>query len=61
MSFYEFTKTIGLDFDGSAIGLGTRSKRYAMLVDDGVVTALNIEESPGVADASTAENLLQAM
>ena len=57
----EFTKIIGLDFDGSAIGLGTRSKRYAMLVDDGVVTALNIEESPGVADASTAEKLLAAM
>ena len=52
---------IGLDFDGSAIGLGTRSKRYAMLVDDGVVTALDIEESPGVADASTAEKLLAAM
>jgi peroxiredoxin len=54
----EFTKAIGLDFDGSGIGLGTRSKRYAMLVDDGVVTVLNVEESPGVADVSTAENLL---
>jgi peroxiredoxin len=32
--------------------------RYAMLVDDGVVTALNVEESPGVADVSTAEKLL---
>ncbi len=54
----EFTKKIGLDFDGSGIGLGSRSKRYAMLVDDGVVTALNLEDSPGVADASTAEKLL---
>ena len=54
----EFTKAIGLDFDGSGIGLGTRSKRYAMLVDDGVVTVLNLEDSPGVADVSTAENLL---
>ena len=53
----EFTKAIGLDFDGSGIGLGTRSKRYAMLVDDGVVTVLNLEDSPGVADVSTAENL----
>ena len=57
----EFTKKIGLDFDGSGIGLGTRSKRYAMLVEDGVVKALNIEDSPGVADASTAEKLLAAM
>jgi peroxiredoxin len=54
----EFTKAIGLDFDGSGIGLGTRSMRYAMLVDDGVVTVLNLEESPGVADVSTAEKLL---
>ena len=57
----EFTKKIGLDFDGSGIGLGTRSKRYAMLVDDGVVNALNIEDSPGVADVSTAEKLLAVL
>jgi len=54
----EFTKKIGMDFDGSGIGLGTRSKRYAMIIDDGVVKALNLEDSPGVADKSTAENLL---
>jgi len=54
----EFTKAVGLDFDGSGIGLGLRSKRYAMLVDDGVVSVLNVEDSPGVADVSTAENLL---
>lgn len=57
----EFTKKIGLDFDGSGLGLGTRSKRYAMLVDDGVVKELNIEDSPAVADASTAEKLLASM
>jgi glutaredoxin/glutathione-dependent peroxiredoxin len=57
----EFTKKIGLDFDGSGIGLGTRSKRYAMLVDDGVVNALDIEDSPGVADVSTAEKLLAVL
>jgi len=57
----EFTKKIGLDFDGSGIGLGTRSKRYAMLVDDGVVEVLNIEDSPGVTEASTAEKLLAAL
>ena len=54
----EFTKVIGLDFDGSGIGLGLRSKRYAMLVDDGVVKVLKVEDSPGVADVSTAEKLL---
>jgi glutaredoxin/glutathione-dependent peroxiredoxin len=54
----EFTKVIGLDFDGSGIGLGLRSKRYAMLVDDGVVKVLKVEDSPGVADESTAEKLL---
>lgn len=54
----EFTNKIGMDFDGSGIGLGTRSKRYAMLVDDGVVKVLHTEDSPGVADVSTAESML---
>jgi peroxiredoxin len=57
----EFTKKIGMDFDGSGIGLGTRSKRYAMLVDDGVVKALNVEDSPGVAQESTAAKLLESL
>jgi peroxiredoxin len=57
----EFTKKIGLDFDGSGIGLGLRSKRYAMLVEDGVVKALNLEDSPGVAEESTAEKLLATL
>jgi peroxiredoxin len=55
----EFTKAIGMDFDGSGIGLGTRSKRYAMVVDNGVVTVLHTEESPGVAEVSTAEAILK--
>jgi peroxiredoxin len=50
-----------MDFDGSGIGLGTRSKRYAALVDDGVVKALNVEDSPGVAEESTAAKLLERM
>jgi glutaredoxin/glutathione-dependent peroxiredoxin len=54
----EFTNKIGMDFDGSGIGLGTRSKRYAMLVDDGVVKVLHTEDSPGVAEVSTAESML---
>jgi glutaredoxin/glutathione-dependent peroxiredoxin len=57
----EFTRKIGMDFDGSGIGLGTRSKRYAALVEDGVVKALNVEESPGVAVASTAAKMLERL
>jgi peroxiredoxin len=57
----EFTKKIGMDFDGSGIGLGTRSKRYAMVVDDGVVTVLQTEDSPGVAEVSTAEAILKEL
>jgi peroxiredoxin len=56
-----FTKAIGLDFDGSGFGLGTRSKRYSMLIDNGVVKALNIEESPGVMEVSGADRILDAL
>jgi len=55
----EFTKKIGMDFDGSGFGLGTRSKRYSALVEDGVVKILNVEESPGIAEASTASKILE--
>ena len=57
----EFAKAIGLDMDMSAGGMGVRSKRYAMVVDDGVVKALNIEDAPGKADISGAENLLKGL
>jgi glutaredoxin/glutathione-dependent peroxiredoxin len=57
----EFAKALDLVLDGSAAGLGIRSKRYAMLVEDGVVTKLNIEDAPGKADNSGAENLLKQM
>lgn len=56
-----FTKALGLDFDGSGAGLGTRSKRYSMLVKDGVVKALNVEASPGVMEVSGADKLLAAL
>lgn len=52
----EFAKKIGLNFDLSARGLGVRSRRYSMIVDNGVVTSLNIEEQPTV-DKSSAETL----
>lgn len=57
----DFTKAAGLEFDGSAKGFGIRSKRYAMLVDDGVVQAINVEDETGVVDASSAENILAAL
>jgi peroxiredoxin len=57
----EFTKKIGMEFDGSGFGLGTRSKRYAALVENGVVKALNLEDSPGVAVESTAAKLLEGL
>ncbi len=41
----EFTKAIGLELDASKFGLGTRSKRFSMIVNDGVVEKLNIDES----------------
>lgn len=57
----EFAKAIDLTIDASANGLGIRSKRYAMLVEDGVVKTLNIEDAPGKADISSAESLLKQM
>ncbi len=53
----DFAKAIGLEIDLSGFGLGVRSKRYAMLVEDGVVKVLNIDESPPVHDKSSAEAL----
>jgi glutaredoxin/glutathione-dependent peroxiredoxin len=56
-----FAKAIGLDIDLSAGGLGLRSKRYSMLVDDSVVKILNVEENPGKVDFSGAEDLYSQM
>lgn len=57
----EFTKAIGMDFDAPPVGLIARSKRYAMLVEDGKVTALNLEESPGTCEISAGEGLLDVI
>jgi peroxiredoxin len=57
----DFAKAIGLAMDGTGFGLGTRSQRYAMVVDDGVVQSLNIEDAPSKADVSGAENLLKGL
>ena len=57
----QFAKALGLDIDLSGGGLGIRSKRYSMLVEDGVVKILNIEDTPGKADVSGAKNLLSML
>jgi peroxiredoxin len=56
-----WAKAVGLTADLSERGLGVRSQRYAMLVDDGVVKTLNIEDAPGKAEISSADNLLKAL
>jgi peroxiredoxin len=53
----EFTAALGLEMDGSGFGLGTRSQRYAAIIDDGVVTELLVEPAPGL-DVSSAESVL---
>jgi glutaredoxin/glutathione-dependent peroxiredoxin len=57
----EFAKALDMTFDGSGNGLGTRSKRYAMLVEDGVVKQLNVEEAPGKVDVSGGDALLKQL
>ena len=54
----EFTQAMGLTMGGSKFGLGTRSQRYAMVVDNGVIKDLFVEK-PGAFEASTAENVLK--
>ena len=52
----EFTKAVGLELDASGFGMGIRSKRYAMIIEDGTLTALEIDDSS--IEKSTAENIL---
>ena len=56
-----FTKALGLDIDLSGGGLGLRSKRYAMIVDNGVVKHIAVEENPGQATVSSAEAILEQL
>src|SRR5579885_142161 len=55
-----FTKELGLEMDGSAAGLGMRSQRYAMVVQDGVVKTLNVE-APRAFEVSSAESILKVL
>lgn len=56
----EFTAAMGLEMDGSGFGLGSRSQRYAMIVDNGVISQLNVEEGRNF-EASKAETILAAL
>ncbi len=56
----DFTRAVGLEMDGSGYGLGQRSQRYAMIVQDGVVKALNVEK-PGAFEVSSVEAVLKAL
>jgi glutaredoxin/glutathione-dependent peroxiredoxin len=56
----EFTKAIDLEMDASAFGLGTRCQRFAMIVDDGVVSSLFMEPAGGI-DVSSAENVMKSL
>jgi peroxiredoxin len=56
----DFTRAVGLELDGSGYGLGKRSQRYAMVVDDGTVKLLNVEK-PGAFEVSSAETVLKAL
>lgn len=56
----EFTAALGLEMDASGFGMGTRSKRFAMIVEDGVVRHLAVEPAGGV-DVSAAEKILELL
>ena len=56
----EFTKAVGLTMDGTGYGMGLRSQRYAMVLDDGVIKTLNVE-APGAFEVSSAESILKAL
>ena len=55
----DFTRAMGLEFDASKFGMGKRSQRYSMVVDNGVVKSVNVEE-PGAFDVSSAEYLMSS-
>jgi glutaredoxin/glutathione-dependent peroxiredoxin len=56
----DFTRQLGLEMDATKFGMGQRSKRYAMIVDNGIVTALNVEE-PGAFAVSSAEHVINQL
>lgn len=57
----EFTRALGMDTDLSKVGFGTRSKRYAMIVDDGTVSFVDEEDSPGEVKKSSAAAVMERL
>src|SRR5215831_14050211 len=57
----DLTRALGLELDLTKAGLGIRSKRYSMLVDNGVVRSLNVEQQPGQVEVSSADAMLRAL
>lgn len=57
----DYTKSIGMEIDLSDFGMGMRSKRYSMVVEDGILTMLNVEDAPSTATQSGAAALLEAL
>ena len=57
----ELTDALGLSMDGSGFGLGKRSLRYSMIIDDNLLTKLNVEDNPGEVDISSAETILSQL
>jgi glutaredoxin/glutathione-dependent peroxiredoxin len=55
-----FTASVGLEMDGSAFGLGHRSQRYALIIDDGIVSRALVEPKGGL-DVSSADSVLAAL
>jgi glutaredoxin/glutathione-dependent peroxiredoxin len=55
-----FTRAMGLEFDGSGFGLGKRSQRYSAVIEDGIITQLDVEPGPGV-DVSSCEQVLKRL
>ncbi len=56
----DFTRAVGLELDGTKFGMGKRSQRYSMVVDNGVVKVLNVE-APGAFEVSSAEHMLSQL
>ena len=57
----EVIRSLGLELDATGLGMGARGKRFAMIVDDGVVSHLFVEDNPAVATVSAADSIVQAL
>ena len=60
MALPPYAEALGLDMDGSKFGMGKRSQRYSMIVNDGVVEQINVE-GPGEFKVSSAEHMIETL